>query len=190
MPLRKSSIPGWFKSLVALAAVLALLQLAERLLFPPREATAPAPPPALRPWDYPGCYDLEVGEWGFSRYVARPDSATRSLLTPPDRVMLLPDSLDEWGRSYGTFRAAPLGGRHDERTGRSLRWFVRADTLWLVWSAGEARAGIALFAMGDSLVGQAIAVRADSTQGIAAAAAWKVNCSTYRREPVPSRPRR
>ena len=188
---RLSRLPSWLRTLVLLVVVLAVLQGVERLITGEPTGMPVTPrPPDLRRWDLLGCYDLQIGTWDFGRYVARADSATLALLKPPPRVMLLPDSLDEWGRSFGTHRAAPLGGASDAESLRSLRWFVRADTLWLVWSAGLARVGVALFAEGDSLVGQAASLRADSAQGSAAAAAWPVNCATQRREQSPPRPRR
>jgi hypothetical protein len=184
-------VPAWVRSLLALIVALTVLRVVDWAVAPapPAEVAAEAPPD-LRRWDYIGCYDLEVDPWSFSRYVASSDSAARALLTAPSRVMLLPDSLDEWGRAYGTSRAAPLSGDHDERLARSLRWFVRADTLWLVWAAGATRVGVALFADGDSLTGRAISLRADSAQGTAAAGAWKINCSTFERDGALARPRR
>lgn len=187
----RQRVPNWVRSLLALIVALTVLRLVEWAIgpAPPAEIETDAPPD-LRRWDYVGCYDLRVDPWTFSRYVATSDSASRALLNAPNRVMLLPDSLDEWGRGYGTLRAAPLTGDHDERLARSLRWFVRADTLWLVWTAGATRGGVALFAVGDSLVGSAISLRADSAQGTAGAGAWKINCSTFERDRAPARPRR
>ena len=184
-------VPGWVRSLLALLVALTVIRAVEWAMAPaPPAELAPEPPPDLRGWDYIGCYDLEVDPWSFSRYVADSDSAARDLLTAPSRIMLLSDSLDEWGRAYGTRRAAALSGDHDERLARSLRWFVRADTLWLVWAAGVTRVGVALFAEGDSLIGRALSLRADSAQGTAAAGAWKINCSTLERDGSPARPRR
>lgn len=188
---RLSGLPSWVKTLLLLVVILVILQGVERLMT--REPPTPPEahrPPDLRRWDLLGCYDLEIGAWDFGRYVASADSATLARLTPPTRVMLLPDSLDEWGRSFGTHRAVPLFGGRDTETARSLRWFVRADTLWLVWSAGPARVGLALFASDDGLVGQAASLRADSAQGTARAFAWPVNCATKRRERPRPRPRR
>lgn len=184
-------VPGWVRSLLALIMALTVIRAVEWAMAPaPSAELAPEPPPDLRSWDYIGCYDLEVDPWSFSRYVADSDSAARALLTAPSRLMLLPDSLDEWGRAHGTRRAAPLSGDHDERLARSLRWFVRADTLWLVWAADATRVGVALFADGDSLIGRALSLRADSAQGTAAAGAWKINCFTLERDRALARPRR
>lgn len=184
-------VPNWVRSLLALIVALTVLRVVEWVMAPaPPAELAIEPPPALRRWDYIGCYDLKVEPWSFSRYVASSDSASRALLAVPSRIMLLPDSLDEWGRAYGTRRAAPLSGDHDEGVARSLRWFVRADTLWLVWAASSTRVGVALFAEGDSLIGRALSLRADSAQGTAHAGAWKINCSTFERDVAPSRPRR
>ena len=191
MSARRRRVPAWVRSLLALIVALTVLRVVQWGMAPtPPAELATEPPPDLRRWDYIGCYDLEVDPWSFSRYVANSDSASRALLTAPSRVMLLPDSLDEWGRSYGTRRAASLPGDHDEALARSLRWFVRADTLWLVWAAGATRVGVALFADGDSLTGRAISLRADSAQGTAAAGAWKINCSTFERDGALARPRR
>lgn len=184
-------VPGWVRSLLALIVALTVLRVMEWAMAPvPSAELASERPPDLRPWDYIGCFDLEVDPWSFSRYVASSDSADQALLVAPRRVMLLPDSLDEWGRGYGTRRAAPLSGEYDERLARSLRWFVRADTLWLVWTAGAIRVGVALFSHGDSLTGRALSLRADSAQGTAAAGAWKINCSTFERYGARARPRR
>ena len=191
MSARRRRVPAWVRSLLALIVALTVLRVVQWGMAPtPPAELVTEPPPDLRRWDYIGCYDLEVDPWSFSRYVANSDSASRALLTAPCRVMLLPDSLDEWGRSYGTRRAAPLPGDHDEALARSLRWFVRADTLWLVWAAGATRVGVALFADGDSLTGRALSLRADSAQGTAAAGAWKINCSTFERDGALARPRR
>lgn len=177
-------LPGWARSLLALVVALAVLRGLEGIIAPaPLETDlATARPPDLRRWDYLGCYDLQAEPWRFSRYVASLDSAGRALLKPPDRVILLPDSLDEWGRGHGTMRATPLDAEDRERIGRSLHWFVRADTLWLLWSVGPSRVGVALFASADSLVGQGVAIRADSAQGTASAGAWRINCSTLERD--------
>jgi hypothetical protein len=184
-------LPNWVRSFLVLIVALTALRVVEWGMAPSPPAELPSePPPDLRSWDYIGCYDLKVDPWSFSRYVANSDSAARALLTAPSRLMLLPDSLDEWGRAHGTRRAAPLSGDHDERLARSLRWFVRADTLWLVWAADVARVGVALFADGDSLIGRALSLRADSAQGTAAAGAWKINCSTFERDRSLARPRR
>ena len=185
-------LPGWVRSLLALIVALTVLRVVEWLIWPTTPETEfPArPPPALRRWDFVGCYDLRVDAWSFGRYVASPDSATLARLTPPTRIMLLPDSLDEWGRAYRTLRAVPQSGEFDAELLRSLRWFTRADTLWLVWSAGPTRVGVALFDHGDSLVGRGAALRADSAQGTALAAAWRINCATSARERSAPYPRR
>lgn len=181
-------MPGWVRSLLALIVALAALRVFEWATAPAPPAELPVgPPPELRRWDYTGCWGLHVDPWSFSRYVASSDSVSRAILTPPSRVLLLPDSLDEWGRGYGTLRAAPLSGDYDKRLARSLRWFVRADTLWLVWAAAATQVGIALFADGDSLVGRALTLRADSAQGTAAAGAWRINCFTFERDRAPDR---
>ena len=191
MSVPRRRLAGWTKSLLALVLALTVFRVIERVLAPSApETLGPEPAPDLRRWDYVGCYELHVEPWHFGRYVASSDSASLALLTPPGRVMLLPDSLDEWGRGRGTLRATPLSGDHDPSLARTFHWFVRVDTLWLLWAAGATRAGVALFADGDSLVGRALALRADSAQGAAVAGAWRINCSTFERDRAMVRPRR
>ncbi len=190
--MRPGRVPGWVRGFLALIVALAAIRGLEWIIHraSPAGEIETVRSYDLRRWDLLGCWDLRVEPWAFSPYVAAIDSADRAGLAPPGRLLLLPDSLDEWGRAHGTLRAALLDGGHDERLVRSLRWFVRADTLWLVWSADAARAGIALFARGDSLLGQALALRSDSAEGTATAAAWRINCSTQGRERRAGRPRR
>ena len=152
----------------------------------------------LNAWNLTGCYALRVDPWDFERLVvlggvptdsAAADSADLELLQPPARVRLVADSTDEWGRDATTYRAFPLGEDADRLEGR-MRWLVRADTLWLIWSDRAVRAGVALFEDGDSLVGGARAVsRRASITGTARAAAWPIDCATFEREAVNRRPR-
>lgn len=134
----------------------------------------PSPRPALRVWEMPGCYAVEVDPW-------TPDTDS-AIAGPPGSVLLLADSLDEWGRPQDTFRAEP---RPDTLEGGSpYRWFVRADTLWLVWNRGSARGGLALRAGEERLVGRARVT--DPGAGVdvqARVEALKVNCATGRAEP-------
>jgi hypothetical protein len=166
--------------------------------------------PDLRPWDFLGCLDVSLDPWTLEFATQETDSVAGSstdlaeseelfatdtpapaILSPPGRLMLLPDSLDEWGRPRPTYRAVPLDADYDGRLGRFLQWFVRADTLWLLWSDGVARGGTALFASGDSLVGRARALdTAEFLDGTAWATAWPVNCATLERESRRGRPRR
>lgn len=124
-------------------------------------------------WDLPGCYELAVGAW---------TPATRDeVVEPARRLMLLPDSLDEWGRSYDTYRAVPYPPASDRET--PYRWFVRADTLWIVWSGGSGSGGLALRGSpGSGFVGRA-RVRGEEEESDATARveAARVNCAT--REP-------
>lgn len=160
----------------------------------PEEMGAPARP-HLRPWELLGCYELRLDPWEVSPYEAAPDSIP---LPTPGRVMLMPDSIDEWGRPQRTRRAVPLEAREgeDARYGGNpladiLRWFARADTLWLVWSDGITRAGIALFDNGDHLFGQARLYNArDSIDLTAHATGWRINCATLDRESGSRHPRR
>jgi hypothetical protein len=95
--------------------------------------------------------------------------------------MLLADSTDEWRRSLRTYRAVPLG-----ETGTAvadyLRWFVRGDTLWLVWSDRRSRAGVALRPDGSILEGSARGFADGDSIGVKArASAWRINCATLQR---------
>ncbi len=143
-----------------------------------------------------GCWELDVSEWTFTRpgvsdtagATVLPDSASRALLVAPDRILLLPDSIDEWRRPYTTYRATPVSGPHDPRLRDYLRWFLRADTLWLVWSDRTLRAGLALLSDGDRLsgAGRALieepAISDGRIDGRTLASAWKVNCATGLRD--------
>lgn len=176
--------------LVALGLVtsLTLVALLGRGRGPAPEELAPLPRPDLNPWDLPGCYELRVEPWEAQAFEAAPDSVP---LPAPTRVMLMPDSIDEWGRAQATRRAVPLGGDGDDPLADILRWFTRADTLWLLWSDGMTRAGVALFDDGDSLLGRARSFgTADSSDLTAPAAAWRINCATLDRESSNRRPRR
>lgn len=169
-----------------------LVRAWDRLRTPPPEPEVVERPDLSR-WNMPGCYALAVESWEFSVRAeagfAVPE--TPSFLVPPTRVRLLPDSTDRLRRSLTTYRAKPLSGDHDPRLGDYLRWFVRADTLWLLWSDGRAGGGIALRTAGDSLVGRGRAFdRSRELDGDALAAAWRIDCSTFSRETGERRPRR
>jgi hypothetical protein len=171
--------------------------------------TSPEPVrPDLRRWDLLGCYQMSLEPWTLefvrqeadltaeispepAESSATDGSRTPAILSPPALLMLLPDSLDQWGRAQPTRRAVPLDDDYDGRLGRFLQWFVRADTLWLLWSDGVARAGTALFASGDSLIGRARALdTAEFLDGTARATVSKINCATLEREGGAVRPRR
>lgn len=167
------------------------------------------PPPRLdlRPSSLVGCYELDVEPWNVARDVRTPDGgrvdaaeepatggrdadrvAMPAPLTPPERVMLLPDSADAYARSSATSRAVPVPEDEDHPE-RALRWFTRADTLWVLWSEHGVRAGVALFEEGDRLVGSARAL-SDSIDASARATAWRINCATFMREAAPGFDRR
>jgi hypothetical protein len=139
-----------------------------------------ARPPSLRAWDFEGCLELVQDPW--SGEGGSPAGAPDL----PRFLSLVPDSLDEWGRSYDTYRAVPLG-----ETGRPpYRWFVRADTLWVVWSGTDLRGGLALLEVGSSLAGRARVTSQSGPVDLSARVeAWKVNCWS-RDRPSPDRVRR
>ncbi len=161
--------------------------------------------PDLRAGAVMGCYVLRVGPWNLAASGRTPPadaaqpgspSGTRpgivpdslpAALEPPARVTLLPDSADAHGRDLPSFRAEAIA--EGERPGRALRWTVRADTLWIVWSEPGGRAGLALFAEGDSLAGYARGVT-EAVDASAPALAWPINCSTLGREREGRVPRR
>ena len=172
---------------LGLMVSLTLVALLRRGRVPAPDELAPPPRPYLNPWDLVGCYELRVDPWEAQAFEAAPDSAT---LPAPARVMLMPDSIDAWGRAQSTRRAVPLGGDQDDPLADILRWFVRADTLWLLWSDGVTRAGVALFDEGGTLFGRARSFSAaDSSDLTAPAAGWKINCATLAREPARRRDR-
>ena len=170
-----------------------LIRVWDRMRSPPGP-TAPevVERPDLVKWDMPGCYALRVDPWDWTS--ASPDTSefdVPAFLMPPTRVRLMADSTDEWRRSRTTYRAVPLTGDHDPRMGEYMRWVVRADTLWLLWSDGRAGGGIALRQAGDSLLGRARAFdRMRELDGDARAAAWRIDCSTLERRSTERRPRR
>lgn len=205
---------GWLARVLAAAAVVALLLVVSRSLGPGADGSGDEPDaPALHRWDLVGCWDLRVAPWtvawrdaagggtssvrggsaeGERRGRPAPRAGDRDgdlpgSFAPPARLMLLPDSVDRWGRVLPSRRAVPLAG--PDRPGRSLRWAVNADTLWLLWVDGDVRAGAALRPSGDSLSGRVRTIRGrDSLDATAAASARKINCSTG--DPEPSDRRR
>jgi len=187
--------------LIAGLLMFAVLSAARWMIRP--QPVEQAGPVVLAMPEMLGCWELDVGDWKFTAADTTlagsesvlADSASQALLVAPDQVLLLPDSTDEWRREYTTYRASPVSGPHDPRLRDYLRWFLRADTLWLVWSDRNVRAGIALLVEGDRLEGGGRAIvegpasAGGRLDGRAAAAAWKVNCATGLRDVKRSGPR-
>ena len=106
-------------------AVFAALSVARWLLRP--EPPALPEPVTLALPELLGCWELDAGEWVFGATSdssgasanSGPDSASLALLAIPDRVLLLPDSIDEWERPYTTYRASPVAG---EPRGSKSAW--------------------------------------------------------------------
>jgi hypothetical protein len=181
----------WLPPLIAALVVFAALTVLRLVLSPPAAEPERAPR-ELRFSGMLGCWELDVGDWepaaGGSGIVASADSATGALLAMPDRVLLLPDSIDEWRREAITYRAVPVEGTFDPALRGRMRWFLRADTLWIVWSDRSVRAGLALLSGETRLQGGGRAVvprGASDGQPLdvrAPAAAWKVNCATGLRD--------
>lgn len=200
----------WLLRIAAAAGIVALAVVAGRLLLA-RTSEGPGDRgrPKLHRWDLVGCYDLRVDSWRVEwrsdptadaeapspggREAGRGEAAgPRSSASgggelpasfePPAGLMLLPDSVDRWGRVLPSRRAEPLGGGGRRR--RSLRWLVRRDTLWVVWSENDTRAGAALRRAGDSLSGRIRTIRGrDSLDATAVVSARRVNCWTRKPEP-------
>lgn len=171
---------GWVRAavIVAAALVLAVATALQRTSGPSVEEAVERA--GLHPWSMLGCYALRLGSWSTS---------PAESVAAPSEVMLLPDSVDRWGRVLPSYRAAALPISRDAEG--SLRWFVRADTLWLLWSGRGVRAGAALLESGDGLRGRARALGgADSLDASAPATAWPVNCSTLAPESAPEWERR
>ena len=181
----------WLPPLIAAIVVFAGLTVLRLALSPPA-AEPDRAPRELRFAGMLGCWELDVGGWesgaGGSGFPAGADSATRALLAMPDRVLLLPDSIDEWRREAITYRAVPVAGSFDPALRGRMRWFLRADTLWIVWSDRSVRAGLALLSGATRLegAGRAVVPRgASDGQPLdvrAPASAWKVNCATGLRD--------
>lgn len=183
------------------AAVLALitiaaLTLAGELLEEPAPSASGGGArraPDLRPWDLVGCYRLRAEGWRPASSADPGDGPVPEGLRPPEEILLLPDTLDAWGRPLDAHRAVELrsGSDASRRTGRTLRWLASADTLWLLWSGADVRAGAALFREGEAFTGRVRATRGrDSADAMARAAAWPINCASRLRETEPPRLRR
>jgi hypothetical protein len=193
----KRFLPPLIAGLLMFAALSAVRWLMRPQPVPPAEPVLLSLPQML------GCWELDVGDWEFSASdptlagsdTTPPDSTALALLVAPDQVLLLPDSTDEWRREYTTYRASPVSGPHDPRLKDYLRWFLRADTLWLVWSDRNVRAGIALLAEQERLEGggraliERPATDGGRIDGRTAASAWKVNCATGLRDLTRTGPR-
>lgn len=188
--------PGWSAWLRRVAlALLALLVAVEGLDRLRSEEGSGAPPdrPDLPRWELVGCWELGLDPWRVTRSDGVAGARSRRSpplaavpVDPPGHVMLLPDSVDPWGRALDSYRATPVGDT--AAGGPALRWFVRADTLWLVWSRADVRGGIALRRFEGRLVGRARAM-GDSVDASARAEAWPVDCSTLERRETDRRRR-
>lgn len=185
--------PDWSRwirhAALGLLALLVVVEGLDRLLSD-EPTDPPGPAPDLPRWELVGCWELDLGPWRVTRQDTVPRSrgqpATPSLpsavpVAPPRHVMLLPDSVDPWGRALDSHRAVPVGEAGSD-DGPPLRWLVRADTLWLVWLQADVRGGIALRQRGAHLRGRARAV-GDSVDASARAEALRVSCSTLERMP-------
>jgi hypothetical protein len=192
--MREKSLPQRIATWALVALIAAtLLRAWDRMRSPPEPVLQEAVDrPDLVKWELPGCYALRADPWEWTS----PASDTIAIeapafLTLPTRVRLTPDSTDQWRRSRVTYRAIPLTGEHDPRVGEYMRWVVRADTLWLIWSDGRAGGGVALRSVGDSLLGRArVFDRVLELDGSSSAAAWKLDCLTLDRQSSERRPRR
>ena len=192
--MREKSLPQRIATWVLVALIAAtLLRAWDRMQSPPEPVVREAVErPDLVKWELPGCYALRADPWDWTS----PASDTAAIeapafLTLPTRVRLTADSTDQWRRSRVTYRAIPLTGEHDPRVRDYMRWVVRADTLWLIWSDGRAGGGVALRSVGDSLLGRArVFDRVLGLDGSSSAAAWKLDCLTLDRQSSERRPRR
>jgi len=181
--MRQKSLPQRIATWMLVVLIAAtLLRTWDRLRSPPPlPESRSVERPDLVKWEMPGCYALRVDPWEWTSPPA--DGAeVPPFLELPTRIRLLPDSTDQWMRSRVTYRAVPMSGDHDPRLKDSMRWVVRADTLWLVWSNRRAGGGLALRSVGDSLLGRVrVFDRTLHIDGSAGAAAWKLDCLTLER---------
>ncbi|MBT8479907.1 MAG: hypothetical protein KJO06_13390 [Gemmatimonadetes bacterium] len=192
--MRQKSLPQRIATWVIVALIAAtLLRTWDRMRSPPEPVVREVVErPDLVKWGMPGCYTLRADTWEWDT----PASDTTAFEVPaflavPTRVRLLADSTDQWRRTRVTYRAVPLTGEHDPRVRDYMRWVVRADTLWLIWSDGRAGGGVALRSVGDSLLGRArVFDRVAEIDGSSSAAAWRINCRTLERQSTERRPRR
>lgn len=182
--MRQKSVPQRIATWVLVALIAAtLLRTWDRMRSPPEPVVREAVErPALVKWEMPGCYALRVNPWEWDSAPDADTVAANRFLTLPSRVRLMADSTDRWLRSRVTYRAVPLTGDHDPRVADYMRWVVRADTLWLIWSDGRAGGGVALRSVGDSLLGRArVFDRLQDLDGSSSAAAWRLDCLTLER---------
>lgn len=200
MGIGSGDVPNIVARGVAIALSLLIVVVVVRRIGAPPEPTEPPPRSSLRSWELLGCYELEPGAWeeAVDEWVVdtRPPPGEGGEAAPADapepavpvHVMLAADSVDQWGRRLTSYRAVSLSPVADAAP--SLRWFVRADTLWIVWSRPGVRGGAALFAEGDSLRGRArVSRRSRSPDLSAPVTAWRINCATLGRRGRPG-PRR
>lgn len=189
----RGSRSRWLPPLLAAVVVFAGLTVLRRALTPP--ASPPERTPReLRLPGMLGCWELDVGAWEPAgggpvdpAAAPGPEDPAAERLALPDRVLLLPDSIDEWRREATTYRAVPVAGSYDPDLRGRMRWFLRADTLWIVWSDRDVRAGLALLSGEGRLQGAGRAVVAGGPDSRpldvrAPASAWKVNCATGLRD--------
>lgn len=181
---------GWLARIaVGLLLLLVVVEGLERLL--PDEGSADgADRPKLARWELLGCWELGLDPWRVTRTDTGsadgpPPPRVDVPAEPPGHVMLLPDSVDPWGRVLDSYRAEAVGDTAGG--GPPLRWIVRGDTLWLLWSASGVRGGVALRRFDGRLTGRARSF-GDSVDASARAEAWPVSCSSLERtEPRPFR---
>lgn len=204
------------RPLAAAALLVVAAGVGYHLLASERPRPEGVEPTALPTWEMIGCWEVRTTSWtatpegrsgagGAVREGSRPRAGAEApspdsvppTLEPPRSVMLLPDSVDPWGRVLDSYRAvdrrageaARSSPGRGARPSRTLRWFTGRDTLWMVWREGDARAGIALTPHEDRFRGTARAL-ADSADLSAGAEAWRVNCATGAPISSPARRRR
>lgn len=173
---------------VVLVAILVVSAI--RWALTRRPAPTPVRPADLVAWDLTGCWEIDVEAWSAGADGALPgaESPEARLLSPPGRLRLLADSIDPSRRPSTTYRATPMDSV-DEALLHGLRWFVRADTLWIIWANQEARAGIALIRADRRLEGIARGL-AEGVDVQARAAAWQIDCATGLTKRLRTGPRR
>jgi len=160
---------------VVAAVLIAATWVAIGMRFTETEPEEPPARSALWKWDALGCF----------RVAADPFPEDAGVEALPEYLMLVADSLDQWGREYETYRAVPLDS---DAVLSTYRWFTRADTLWVVWSDKRSQGGLALREGLDGFLGRA-RVTGTSIDVSARVRAWRMNCATRQIE-SPGRLRR